>query len=303
MVSNRRTFLLAGCAGAAGVALGVPRAAEMAEGARGAGAGAARGAAATDAAARAEAAKAAEAAARTMAWETVIDVDTFDSYSALESNWNYLYPWGPDHNGTARMYGSPSDHNHISIESPGVLTLKASRISWDEGNSSADPHLPIHYHSGAIHAKQHVVVNDQFPHWEVKGRFQAPSGPGTWPAFWLTGVNGWPPESDILEFKGDDRNWFNTYDGSWENTIVPVSNPGSWHEYRAWITRGNGNDVDIHYYLDGEWVGQHVGSNFVDEPMWIIINLQMEGSSGSSGPGGDTYYRARDIYVGRSNNG
>jgi len=34
--------------------------------------------------------------------------------------------------------------------------------------------------------------------------------------------------------------------------------------------------------------------------MWLIVNLQMEGSSGSPGPGGDTYYRARNIYVGRS---
>jgi len=34
------------------------------------------------------------------------------------------------------------------------------RITWDEGTSSADPHLPIRYHSGAIHAKDQVLVND-----------------------------------------------------------------------------------------------------------------------------------------------
>lgn len=32
-----------------------------------------------------------------------------------------------------------------------------------------------------------------------------------------------------------------------------------------------------------------------------LINLQMEGASGSPGPSGDTYYRARNVYVGRSN--
>jgi len=37
--------------------------------------------------------------------------------------------------------------------------------------------------------------------------------------------------------------------------------------------------------------------------MNVIINLQMEGSSGSSGPTGDTYYKARNVYVGRTNNG
>jgi hypothetical protein len=275
---NRRKFLLAGGAGIAGAALG--------------GTTPAYAGAAPDYSAQ--------------AWETVIDTNTFANYSTLQSTWNYLYPWGSDHNGSARMYGSSSDHNHIYLESGGVLVLKATRITWDEGTSSHDPHLPIRYHSGAIHAKQHVLVNDQFPNWEVKGEFQAPSARGTWPAFWLTGVNSWPPESDILEYKGDNRNWFNTYknaSGQWSSTIVTVSNPAAWHGYRAWITKVNATDVDIHYYLDGNWVGQHRGANFVNAPFYIIINLQMEGSSGSPGPTGDTYYRARNIYVGRTNNG
>ncbi|MGX7824628.1 glycoside hydrolase family 16 protein [Actinokineospora sp. 24-640] len=234
-------------------------------------------------------------------WETVLS-GSFASYGTLEAGWNYRYPWGSDHNGTARMYASAADHNHVYLEGS-TLVLRASRINWDEGNSSADPHLPIRYHSGAVHAKPQIRVSDQFPSWEVKGEFQAPSAPGTWPAFWLTGANSWPPESDILEFKGDGRNWFNTYrngTGGWSSTTRWVSSPGSWHSYRAWITKVNATDVDIHYYLDGAWVAQHRGANFVNQPMWLIINLQMEGSSGSSGPSGNTYYRARNVYIGRS---
>ncbi|MEU6415253.1 hypothetical protein [Microbispora sp. NPDC046933] len=239
--------------------------------------------------------------AQAAAWETVVDTGSFSSYSALESEWNYLYPWGSDHNGSARMYGSSSDHNHISL-SGGVLTLTATRITWDEGTSTANPHPAIHYHSGAIHARDQVVVNDQFPNWEVKGDFQAPSARGTWPAFWLTGVNSWPPESDILEFKGDGRNWFNTFRTSSDvdSTVVGVSSPGSWHTYRAWITKVSATDVDIHYYIDGQWKAVHHARGFVGKPMWLIINLQMEGSSGSPGPSGSTYYRARNVYVGRS---
>lgn len=30
-------------------------------------------------------------------------------------------------------------------------SIRASRIDWDEGNSSADPHPPTRYHSGAVH--------------------------------------------------------------------------------------------------------------------------------------------------------
>ncbi len=52
-----------------------------------------------------------------------------------------------------------------------------------------------------------------------------------WPAFWLTGADIWPPESDILGYKGDTRNWFNIYwnaSGGWSNTTVNVPSPGSW---------------------------------------------------------------------------
>lgn len=237
---------------------------------------------------------------KTMAWETVLDASSFSSYSSFESKWNYLYPWGSDHNGTARMYASSTDHNHVYL-SGGVLTLKATRISWDEGNSTSKPYLPIRYHSGAVNTKHHVLINDQYPQYEVKGDFQAPSAFGTWPAFWLTGVNSWPPESDILEFKGDSRNWFNTFRTSSDvsSTIVTVSSPGSWHNYRIWINKVSATDVDIHYYLDGAWKAVH-RANFVNKPMYVIINLQMEGSSGSPGPTSNTYYNVKNIYIGRT---
>lgn len=233
----------------------------------------------------------------TKAWETVIDASSFSSKSAFEAQWNYYYPWGRDHNGSARMYGYP---DHVNF-SGGVMTLTANRITWDEGNSSATPYFPIRYHSGAVHAKHQVLINDQFPNYEVKGDFQAPSARGTWPAFWLTGAWSWPPESDILEFKGNSNNWFNTFRTSSDvsSTVVNVSSPGSWHNYRVWITKVSDTNVDIHYYLDGVWKAKHT-ANFVGKPMWIIINLQMEGSSGSPGPTSATTYKARNIYVGRT---
>ena len=236
--------------------------------------------------------------AQAATWETLINGNSFASYGALESEWNYLYPWGSDHNGTARMYASATDHNHVSV-SGNVLTLKASRISGDEGKSTAKPNLPIRYHSGAVHARDQILVNNQFPNYEVKGEFQAPSAGGTWPAFWLSGAWSWPPEIDILEFKGNNRNWFNTFrtPSDVSSTVVPVSSPGSWHTFRAWITKVSATDVEIHFYLDGQWKATH-RANFVGKPMWLIMNLQMEGSSGA-GPGGDTQYRARNVFVGR----
>lgn len=231
-------------------------------------------------------------------WEAIIDDDSFSSYQNFESTWNYRYPWGSDHNGTARMYSSSSNHNHTYLNN-GTLTLKASKIGWNEGNSSSDPYLPIHYHSGAVHAKHKVVINDKYPNYEIKARIRAPSSRGTWPAFWLAGVDSWPPESDIMEFKGSNENWQNTYTGSWQNKKTRVSNPENWHTYRVWISKKNDTDVNIHYYIDGQWQAQHT-ANFVNKPMWIILNLQTEGSSGNPGPNSDISMLVDWVYVGRS---
>jgi hypothetical protein len=239
---------------------------------------------------------------RPAATDVLISSSSFGSYAAFEAAWAYLYPWGSDHNGSARMVGSSTDHSHISL-SGGVLTLTSTPVSDDEGNSSKPPNLPIRYHSGTVYAQQQVLVDDAYPQWELRGEFQAPSATGTWPAFWITGVNSWPPESDILEYKGTAQCWSNTYknpSGGWSNTIVDVANPADWHEYRAVLTQTSSTDVEIQYYLDGTLQGTHQGANFVGQPMWIIIDLQMEGSSGTPGPTGTTYFKARNPYVART---
>lgn len=230
-------------------------------------------------------------------WETVIGTGTFADQETFEATWNYYYPWGRDHNGSARMYGYP-DHVYPS---GGVLTITSDPISWDEGNSTSSPYLAIEYHSGAIHAQHQMLINDQYPNYEIKGEFQVPTVTGTWPAFWLTGVNSWPPESDIMEFKGSNVNWQNTFRTSSDvsTTKTTVSDAGSWHEYRVWISKASSTDVNIHYYIDGDWKGMHT-ADFVGKPMWIIINMQMEGSSGSPGPTYSTTMKVRNVYVGRT---
>ncbi|HYC87164.1 MAG TPA: hypothetical protein VEB86_18150, partial [Chryseosolibacter sp.] len=245
-------------------------------------------------------------------WETVMDGTSFSSYSTLESQWNYLYPWGSDHNGSARMYASSSDHSQVYIETPGVLTIKATKVPETEGNSTSDPHLLIRYHSGAIHGKQQVVINTQYDAWELSGEFMAPIARGTWPAFWITGAFSWPPESDIMEYKGNNVCWQNTADGpdwtqvGWETTKTTVADANvNWHNYKVVMYRAKDrrgrwtNNVTCEYYIDGVLKGTHTGSNFFNQTFNIIINLQMEGSSGSPGPLTETLYYARNIVVKR----
>lgn len=239
-------------------------------------------------------------------WQTVLDGSSFTSYQTLEASWNYLYPWGSDHNGTARMYASSTDRSQLYISDPGILTIKATKIYDNIGVSTAAPHLPIHYRSGAVNLKQHITLNDQYPSWELSGDFKAPTMKGAWPAFWISSVGAWTAESDILEIKGTPVNHANTYDGSWESNTTNLPDADTkWHNYKVVISRildGSGNptlNARCDYYIDGTLVGTHTGSNFYNKEYWVIINMQMEGSGGSPGPTQDIYYYAKNIVIKR----
>jgi hypothetical protein len=229
-----------------------------------------------------------------------VDTTTFYDYAVFEEAWDYLYPWGSDHNGSARMYASSTDHSQVSLQD-GILTIKATRIYTDEGKSTADPYLAIKYHSGAIHLKKQIKVTDDLPYWEIRGEFQTPSVTGSWPAFWITGAWSWPPESDIMEFKGNDNCWQNTATGpnwqnvKWQSLQTKVINPGEWHQYKVVLRKVSASDVELVYYIDGSGTTVHT-ADFMNKPFWLIINLQMEGSSGSPGPE-EAVMKAKNIYV------
>jgi galactan endo-beta-1,3-galactanase len=235
-------------------------------------------------------------------WETIIDHQSFASYPSFEKNWNYLYPWGSDHNGTARMYAGRNDHTYVSLQKGNVLCLLARPVKENEGNSNKHPFLPIRYHSGAIHAKHQVTVSDAWPVYEISAFIKAPVSKGTWPAFWLTAVHGWPPESDIVEFKGDSLNWQNTFITPVQVTTKKVAIPDAaeqWHHYKAILKKAGPADIDIYYYVDHKLTAVH-RANFMNKPLWIIINLQMEGSAEGVGPSTDTHYYLRDVLVRRN---
>ncbi|MEU6786471.1 family 16 glycosylhydrolase [Nonomuraea angiospora] len=268
----------------------------------------------------ADAQAAADRAGRSAAtWENLVEKTSFNSQTAFNAAWNHLYPWDSDpdtHNGAARM-----DAAQVSL-SQGVLTLKATRLSTSPGTSPQPPHAPLWYRSGAIHAKQQIIVNDQFPEYDIEGEFRTQTGPGIWPAFWTTGTwPEWPPETDILEYvgvneQGKSVNFFNTYyktaaGATYQRSEVPVDNPDGFHKYRVWMYK-SGDDVKLDYYFDGNYVDTHTGYGWAGVAQTLIINLQMgsyasnieEGDAGWAdqrpGPDGDTYFRARNVWFGRT---
>ncbi|KAF4633882.1 hypothetical protein G7Y89_g4229 [Cudoniella acicularis] len=223
--------------------------------------------------------------------KTIIPKDCFSSQSKFDTYFDYLYPWGSDHNGAARM-----DKAHVSL-SDSHLTLTAEPVKGQPDASHGGKAIPIHYLSGAVHAKEHFTVASKGG-FDFSGEFQATTTKGTWPAFWLTAVKGWPPEIDMAEWKGSGKISFNTFDTSDKVAAKDVTyeNPGEWHKIRAEL-RADGSDVKVKFYLNDDLVTTQTGKGYVGQALYLIINLQMEGSSGSPGPTKDTTYSARNLEI------
>ncbi|KAK0445165.1 endo-beta-1,3-galactanase [Armillaria borealis] len=233
---------------------------------------------------------------------TVIPSTSFSSYSTLESYWNYLYPWGSDHNGSARMVGNSTVHSNIAVASSTLSLIATPTSNASPPTSTSNPHPSIHYASGAIHAKEHITVTAGNSY-TIYGEFSAPTVVGAWPAFWLTAVAGWPPEADIGEWKGTANNWYNTFNTSSvvKSTLVGWPTDLSFHSLKAVLTaESNGDDVKIDFYMDDEFKVTQYGQGFVGSALYLIINLQMEGSSGTPGPKGTTTYKIRNVEVTRT---
>lgn len=232
------------------------------------------------------------AAACTDAVRTIIPTTSFNSQSDFDADWAYNYPWGTDHNGGARM-----DKSQVAF-SNGMLTLTAKKVSGQAPATSGGKTIAINYLSGTIYAKEHFNVS-KGGGYDFSGDFKATTTKGTWPAFWLTAVDSWPPEIDMAEWKGSGKISFNTFNTSsvlsWDD--VTYSNPGDFHTIKCEVRDINQKDVSVKFYMDGSLVTTQVGGNFFGKPMYLIIDLQMEGSSGSPGPTTDTLYQVKNLEV------
>ncbi|KFY92803.1 hypothetical protein V500_04030 [Pseudogymnoascus sp. VKM F-4518 (FW-2643)] len=200
---------------------------------------------------------------------------SFDSQSTFDTYWAYNYPWGTDHNGAARMASS-----QVSVGG-GQVTLTAAPTS---GQAPTSDGLAIHYLSGTIYAKEYFTVAANGGY-DFSGDFLASTAKGTWPAFWLTGANSWPPEIDLAEWKGSGKISFNSLgiNNQWITKDVAYGS-GGWHTLKMEVRDLNGVDVKTKFYMDGALQATQTGNAMVGKPFWLIMDYQMEGSSGSPGP-------------------
>ena len=198
------------------------------------------------------------------AQRTIIPATSFNSQSDFDADWSYDYPWGTDHNGGARM-----DRAQVAL-SGGTLTLTARKVTGQPDAVHGGKNIPINYLSGAIHAKEHFTVA-QGGGYDFSGEFKATTTKGTWPAFWLTAVEGWPPEIDMAEWKGSGKISFNTFNtsSSVKATDVNYPNPGDFHSIKVEVRDVNQKDVSVKFYMDGQLIDTQYGGSYFGKAMYL----------------------------------
>lgn len=220
---------------------------------------------------------------------TLIPNNVFTSTSLLEQYFSYNYPWGDTHNGAALMQKA-----QVSIIDNAYLQLKSVYTGQQSSGSS------LYYDSGTVYAKQQFTVAKNGG-LDFQANFVAPVAQGCWPAFWLTAVSGWPPEIDLAEWKGTGKISFNTFNTSSQvatKDVTYTTPTTAWHTILAKLrAESDGTTVKIDFYMNGNLITTQYGKNYVGSAFYLIIDYQMLGSSGSSGPTTTTYFDVQTLSV------
>jgi hypothetical protein len=131
--------------------------------------------------------------------------ENFDSHGEFEKNWRYAQPWGDFHPKTLWKYW-PQTNEVAYLSSDGLVLenrlkpktfIKSELPIWRQKESLPDE-FTINWASGLISSKQ------SWEHGWFEAEILLPTERGMWSAFWLSGVDSWPPEIDIFEAYTDE---------------------------------------------------------------------------------------------------
>jgi hypothetical protein len=127
-----------------------------------------------------------------------------------KDEWGFAEPWGWFHPSYLHQYFDRGEKKAVKINSRKIVlkTIKKpikiikSELPVGIQREWMDKQFVIPWYCGKIYSKKY---------WQY-GWFEAwiklPEGEYLWPAFWLTGVNSWPPEIDIFEGYSDEGSPF-----------------------------------------------------------------------------------------------
>lgn len=205
--------------------------------------------------------------------------DSFKGSSLDKSKWQAQYPWGDSHN----HYGLCRE-SAIEVKG-GNITLKANKIGdndWPKSNSGKNKgatgiDLSSYGFGGWKKWQGYVGVisphknyngyDNSVKYWRqsyMEGTFKQPNaGYGYWTAFWLSGANEWPPETDIFEYLSSSgsagaHGWYTNMHMS------SSSSKGSWYWGSNLRTQFHRYALDWGYdymdmYYDGQLYARYTG--------------------------------------------
>lgn len=116
--------------------------------------------------------------------------DQFDSFN--HHKWRRGQPWGLYHPSFPHQYYSDSS----IYTKNGLLYLQSNYRPKSFKIGNRDTSIPF----GVGLLITDTSFKQKYGYFEIRSK--NPSGPATWPAFWLTGYYSWPPEIDIFEMYG-----------------------------------------------------------------------------------------------------
>jgi beta-glucanase (GH16 family) len=228
--------------------------------------------------------------------------DEFDAASIDRDNWTSQVEKAGRFNEEWQRYTPDPENAYIDN---GCLVIKAIHESDDHGMDQ--------YTSARLHTGQH----HSWKHGRIAARMQLPYGNGTWPAFWMLGVNidenggdtPWPAsgEIDIMEFYGSKDN------GAIEANIHYAGVDGKhrqmgarkfilddgWFAEQFHVFEMEWDEENITWYVDGrEYASQPLTDPVYSEfhqPFYILFNLAVGGKH--SGRPDDTTTFPQYLYV------
>ncbi len=201
----------------------------------------------------------------------------FDNFDTLDTKkWRKGQAWGEYHSAYLHQYYSS---NEIKTKD-GFLYLGGAYSP--KTYVKTDTTFTIPYAVGLINSD--VSFSQKYGYFEIRSK--NPSGPATWPAFWLTGAHRWPPEIDIYEMYGRKGN------GAIHNQYATIHWGKSGKKSMGYITKRinlpNNTDTVFHvygcewnpkylkFYTDGKLVN-YIRVNkrlrkWLDDEMVMVIN-------------------------------
>jgi beta-glucanase (GH16 family) len=221
----------------------------------------------------------------TQVWQQTFG-DEFNGIVLDPTKWSTCYWWVTGDGCTNSSNGEQQWYTPANvIESNGTLKLRAQRQTTLAPDGKTYDYTSGMISSGRTTSLLSTPPKFQFKYGYMEMRAKLPKGTGLWPAFWtLPSSQGWPPEIDAMEGRGDRPTDVNV--GVYNKDATGKTVHGS-----VWINGLADYTADFHtfavdweptyldYYIDGVLrIRVTDPTRIPTEPMYVLANLAVGGN-------------------------